>query len=180
MPQNITDVDEFTATLTEAADGDDVSGAVRLTHMQKVANRSRFLYNRSLQIAQYTVSASGIANAALLGLSSPVLGQGTWTLASNEVEVPAAGLYLISAGLIMSSTDTANPKVISTDLEIGGTAEYVQLVTRFSGTAGNQVDTYFSWLKNITTPSTQKIRLKNTSGTGSYSANGVLLIKRVG
>ena len=43
MSQNITDVSAFTDPLTEAADGDQVSGAVRLTHMQKVANRTRWL-----------------------------------------------------------------------------------------------------------------------------------------
>lgn len=47
MPVNITDVDEFTDPLTEAANGDQVDSNVRLTHGQKIANRTRYLANRT-------------------------------------------------------------------------------------------------------------------------------------
>lgn len=46
MPQDITDVDEFTSPCTAPADGDTRNATSVLTPLQKLANRTRWLYNK--------------------------------------------------------------------------------------------------------------------------------------
>ncbi len=79
MSINITPVDEFTATITVAEDGDAVNGTEKALTAQALANRSEFLFNRmpqgSVQTA-YPVSMSSIAlqfsdNVDSWELSSP-------------------------------------------------------------------------------------------------------------
>lgn len=47
MPQNITDVDTWSTPLTCEADGDAVNGTNRLTHEQKIGNRTELLRKRT-------------------------------------------------------------------------------------------------------------------------------------
>jgi hypothetical protein len=48
MPQNVVDADTWTVTVETAADGDAVNGASRLLTAQDLADRSRYLYNRTI------------------------------------------------------------------------------------------------------------------------------------
>jgi hypothetical protein len=73
MPQNITDVDEFTATVTSPADGDTRNAGSVLASFQIVANRTKWLYN--------TLTSRGISKIRkvtsttdLKALASPVEG----------------------------------------------------------------------------------------------------------
>lgn len=49
MPQNVVDADTWTATVQCAADGDSVDGASQLLVAQDLADRTRRLYNRSIE-----------------------------------------------------------------------------------------------------------------------------------
>lgn len=70
MPQNITDVDEFTDPCTAPADGDTRNAASVLTPFQKLANRTRYLYNvlTSTGVRKIRTVASSGALKALTGM----------------------------------------------------------------------------------------------------------------
>jgi len=106
MPQNITDVDEFTDPVQVPEDGEAATGASQLLGAQDLSNRTRNLKNRvdahearldeidaANAFGRYAVSGTP-ASGAKFTLTEVAANE--LTVASNEVTIVTAGLYLIS------------------------------------------------------------------------------------
>jgi len=183
MPSNITDVDAFTDPIVAPADGDSANAATFQAAPQGLANRTRNLKNRvdvieaaltALQTAAATATfdgtlthgePDGVANAAKLTLS----GAGTptgWVVASDEVEVPSNGRYLV---LIRSEVrlpdDSSDDEEAIVAIKAGSTTYGYATGRRFKadGSVGTDISGFAVIL--ITTKASQKISFVNGSGS---------------
>lgn len=105
---------------------------------------------------------------------------GGFALANNEIQVPANGDYEVVLNLAsLTSTDVANPKTLTIELLVGLFAVGFTRVTRFSGTAGDEVGVSLSRIVTITDAPNEKISIKNASGTGNVTATGYLFLRRL-
>lgn len=120
--------------------------------------------------ARYQVIGTDIALAGLFPLIESFK-EGNYTLASDEVQVPEAGIYLINVALHLSSESTANPTGCNVELQIGSSTVATARGTRFSATTTDIVSANTSYLGSIATPATEKIRLR-AAGVGDLSING--------
>jgi hypothetical protein len=182
MSKNLTDTDVFTDPVQAIQNTEPLNEAnLSDIGVQHLANRTRFLKTRQDACAQYFVTASAVANGVTLTLAADLV-SGSFTLASNQVQVPTAGKYLVIVEFYdMTSSDTANPKELKVQLQAGG-ALIEAIATRFSATAGHRVSASISFFVNITTPASQKVTLVNTSGTGNMSigtGGATLNIRRI-
>lgn len=190
MPQNITDTETYHATIQTVADGDAANAANFSLAPQGLADRTAYLKGQVDAIggtvstlsnttnerltaleryAQYRVSGASVAagNKFTLALWTA---SGTFALSSNEVQVPAAGVYLvlIDATIILdSSADYA------VGLYVGGVKATGRRITGpSSGTVYRTVA--LSHVASITTPASQKLDFRVVETTMSlHNDNGL-------
>lgn len=106
MPQNITDVDEFTSPCSAPADGDTRNAASVLTPLQKLANRTRYLYNILTSTGVQKIRTVG-STAAMKGLSG---------MAAGDVAILLSGVpqLYVYRSIALAGADLAGMRYDST------------------------------------------------------------------
>jgi hypothetical protein len=194
MAETLTDVDQFDADIQWPVASELASAAdVRDRAIQRLANRTRYAYNRlsnNATIAQYTPSASALADGSALTLTA-YLGypSGAWTLASNEITVPSVGVYRATLNLAVEVASATNPLAANIYLMSGAAGVLAWIVgNRFNATAADSFKVSGSAIFAITNTATQKIWLRNESSANitTSSAGGdeemlhSFIIERIG
>ena len=105
---------------------------------------------------------------------------GGFTLVSNTVQVPAAGVYSIEYSASFTSTIGTSPAAFITSIQVGAAVQTNDSAMRYSAVAGDSLSISGMTVFNITTPATQKISLIN-SCTNSLAAASFnqMIIKRL-
>ncbi len=173
MPTNVVDSDVWTTTLQVPNDVTEVANqASLLLFVQGLANRTTYLKNRLGSSARYTPSGAGVATGAKFTLALVERSDTGYSLASDEVQVPAAGWYRISVSALVANSDLTNPLAICARLKVGATTVLDAFGMRFTGSAGDPAACSGSVDVQITTPSTQKITLVNGAAAGTEQIQG--------
>lgn len=130
MSHNLTESSAFTANVSVPDDGDDlVDGSVEPA-FQALANRTKFLKDAvdalppfsvsgTLAYGRYGLNLAGYADDAILALTA-IAQSGGFSLASNEITVPAVGLYLVTLRAEVSSGEAGDDLRRAIDLELNG------------------------------------------------------------
>jgi len=170
MSHNLTEVDTYTANVSVPDDGDTRSAASLEGAFQALANRAKYLkahVDVKEQYARYRIEAPSPGVAAGLKLTLAALhipvDSGHFTLASNEVTLPAAGIYLVSGVLRMACSNTSNNLEVRANITAGtgsDTWESNQLKLAATRVAdGPAVFAAATGLIKITDPATEKIKI---------------------
>jgi hypothetical protein len=194
MPANITDVDVFTDPVQAPADGDPGNGATFQLSPQALANRTRHNKNRldaiDPQLAACVTDLEARAYDGYVPANTPdgtpdtevipIAGLGTstgWALASNELQVPSAGYYLIllRADVSMPDNTVSDPKAAIVAIRVGGTIVGYATGRRWSAEGTDLTTITGHVLHAISTPATEKITFTNESGTDLVFSTGALL-----
>jgi hypothetical protein len=182
MPKNLTPVAEYTGNVTVPLGGDARTALSVETPIQTVTNRAAYAkahLDVLEQYANYGITGNAASGATLtLSLLDK---NGTFTLASNEVELPAAGTYLVSLCMIATSLDTTNPLAMGLTLKKGASTVEQISNRRYSGTAGDSVNCALTSTVVVTTPSSEKLSVAALIGAGNLSPSGSsrLCIRRI-
>lgn len=138
MTVNITDSDTFTDPIVAPDDGDLANGAIFQLAPQGLANRTRYLYNRSAY-ASYKIQGEDVENGNKFTLVEETNGGG-FVLDNNEITVPAVGAYLIAICGVLSTDSDTNPITFGMIVRHG--SDYVVDCegTRFSGNSAHVIN----------------------------------------
>jgi hypothetical protein len=132
----------------------------------------------SKDCASYTLGDSGgtinIATGAKVPLTQVINSTG-FTLASNEVEVPAAGKYLVTVNGRVDCGST--PQSVGLNICEAG----IPVTSAFGRNASGGVGVAGSYILNVTTPASSKISVESGAAvdSGVYSAYSMLTIVRL-
>lgn len=119
-----------------------------------------------------TLTGSGLSSDAKLTPAEEI-SKGTWSIASNDVQVPQAGWYLVTVNCLLTSTNTANPYLGQAYVSQAGSGGIVQIRTiRWSATNTDAFPASFSGLAKITTPSTEKLSI-HVAGAGTIAVSAL-------
>ena len=191
MPVNITDAPIYQATIQTVADGDSASGANFALAPQGLADRTAYLKAHiddaeaaiaalesdvearldALEMsAQYRMSGASVAagNKFTLALWSA---SGSFALSSNSVQVPEAGVYLVTVdatAILDSSADFA------IGLYIGGTKATGR---RLTGPSSGTIYRPYAQLSHrvaISTPASEQIDVRVVETTQSLHSDAGL------
>lgn len=198
MPTTITPVDAWPADFTSVAAGDSANGTNEASHIQKLANAALYLknlvdglvtdldalttaVNTDLEARAYdgyvpANTPGGTPDTDTIPIAGIGISSG-WTLASNEIEVPSAGYYLIllRGDVTMPDNTVSDPKAAIVAIRVGGTIVGYATGRRWS-TEGTDLTTITGHvLHAISTPATGKISFTNESGTDLVFSTGALL-----
>jgi hypothetical protein len=188
MPTPVTETSTFSATVVVPNDGNSeaVNQAAVLAYTQPLTNRTKYLKDHldaaegdidDLEaglaatnlavIAKLTPSASALADAGKLGLSVHLgYPSGDWNVTSDELQVPSAGLYRIALHTPVSVGSTSNPDAAVIHVRVGASGIVAWFVgERFSASASDAFTVRGEVIVPIGTPATEKIWLRNESGT---------------
>ncbi len=177
MAETLTDVDQFDATIQMPTASELASAAdLRDKAIQRLANRTRNSKNRldshDTSIAGLTVAkvghfyftASSSAAAATMPIQTKLLYPGgTWTLSSNQVTVPSAGVYRVNYRAMVALDTGASPAQGIIYARVGSTNLIRGYGERFNGTNSSNFSVAGHGLIPITDPATQKIFFTNGS-----------------
>jgi hypothetical protein len=172
MAHNLTEDDDFPSTVSVPDGGDPRVAASVEPAFQSLADRTRYLGNRVAHYARFAIDTTGglggagVASGSKLNLKAltddPITSSGEFTLASNEITVPAAGVYFVSLQLRASCTNTSEPlevrvRISATAVDTWRSNEVEAGDTR--DTDGNSVWLVASGLIVIANPATETIKL---------------------
>lgn len=171
MAHNLTEVDSF-ATNVSVPDGGDARVAASVEPaFQVLADRARWLKNRTGHYARYAVETTGGLGGAgvaagsklnLKALTDAAITSGDFTLASNEITVPAAGIYLVLLTLRASATPATEP--LEVRVRIAATTPGTWKSNEVTAGDTRDIDGRSVWLVAggvivIADPSTEKVKL---------------------
>jgi hypothetical protein len=133
-----------------------------------------------MHCAAYELSGTGVTNGSKLTLTED-FSFGGFVLASDEVEVPGNGRYFLSIFTALTNANGSNPAYTILDVLTGATIIQEPQVVRHSTDTSATLYLHASGLTVITDAPTQKIHIKNVSGSditvqGTY---GTLSIVRL-
>lgn len=119
--------------------------------------------------AHYEITGTDVDNGSIFELTSIFASTG-FTLASNEVQVPTAGLYLIELSAFMSSNVVTDPTELAVAVQVGGADRAAANQFRHSAITGSGRSLSLSYVRNIATPSSEKIRVRSLQNDMNPSA----------
>ncbi len=153
-------LDAVNSLITDAADSaqSDAEATAAAALADAVAQR---------HAARYTLSGSGIAQAAKYALTLAERSNTGYALASDEITVPEAGWYSIALTLALANSDTNDPTPITVSVMAGAVDVADGFANRFTASAGEAVGVSASAIVSISNPSTQKIKVIEATGTGT-------------
>lgn len=143
MTANITDVDTFTDPIVAPADGDAGNGVTFQYAPQGLSNRTRNLKNRlDAAVAfvygyySFPTSTPGLISPSTKIPPTQVAASGC-TIASDQINVPSAGLYMVDAQVSGSLIDLSAAAGDPAEVELRINNTLVQIAQGFSydGTA---------------------------------------------
>lgn len=170
MAHNLTESEAYTANVSIPDDGDARNAASVESAYQALANRTKYLKAKvdpMLMHARFGISAvsPGVASGSKLTLAALDLpiNSGDFTLSSNEIVVPAAGVYLVAALLRMACSAATEPLTITANITAGtspDTWKSNQLQLSMNRvTNGHPEYASVTGLIKITNPATEKISI---------------------
>jgi hypothetical protein len=141
----------------------------------------------SRHCAMYSIGGSGLADDAICTLTESIDSNSSYALSSNEVQVPEAGYYLITARSQVAHSSTTNPPVaFGINVLVGGSLGGRASGVRWSATPAENIEPATSFLRQITTPASEKISVTahrgGTAGTLTLTSSisvSALTITRV-
>jgi len=150
-------------------DGLDVGGSGLTVGGDATPVHTRLLTLEDPPFLRATLTGSGLASDAKLTPTADI-SKGSWTIASNDIEVPEAGWYLISVHCLLTSTNTSNPYLGQVYVaQAGGAGGILQYRTiRWSATNTDAFMASFSGLAKITTAATEKLSI-HVAGAGTIA-----------
>lgn len=167
MSTNLTDVDEFTSPVVAPEDNELANAESLIDGLQPLANRTRNLKNRldTIATASFEVDGSDLTPLSKLTLAAAQAFGSSFTLSSNEVQVPNAGIYDVRAELMLVIPVSGSLFLI--EIHVGSS----KLNTGAVGTSadGEIRSLAFSSLVEITDPATQKISLRVASASSNVT-----------
>lgn len=160
MPTTVTEADVYEPTVEVPNDGESANQSSLLTRfVQDLVNRTNFLSKRGAA-ALYSMSGTSVASLAKVTLTNVINDTG-YSLASNEVTVPRAGVYFVEIHASLASAGTGNPQAMILEAQtVAGTA-CDAYGYRYSATTSDKVAVAASGLVSITDPATEKIKVVN-------------------
>lgn len=172
MAHNLTESSSFTTNVSVPDGGDARTAASVETPFQALTNRTKYLKARTDALGNYArfrieAPSPGVASGSKLTLANPHLAavNNGFTLASNEITVPAAGIYLVSAILRLVCSDTNEPLAMLCKITAGTSSdswESNQLQLAANRTTNGQAEfASVTGIIVITDPSTEKISIKS-------------------
>jgi hypothetical protein len=207
MPQVLTEVDEFFASITVPTAGDLRTAAGIELPFQKLTNRTRNLVNRiaalesGIAALESGIAALESALPSLLALTDSagfrVSGTGTngqqvtlapdydtngnFVLAADQIIVPAAGRYLVWLAAHMSGSDATDPLELRSSLRMGTLSSFAARAWRFSAATAHVVNGFVLADLEVTTPATDYISVvaATTAGTTTFATTSQLHIRRL-
>lgn len=120
--------------------------------------------------AQFGLSGSAVTIGSKLTVTGtgPTVGSSGYTeAATNEIQVPEAGLYLISVSGVFACGDTALITLLTARVKKGATTVGDACGVRFSSGGGGGTDPaliHSTMMAQITTPASERITVENQSG----------------
>lgn len=118
-----------------------------------------------------TVSGSGVGVGDKFTLTS-VVGDTSYPISDNEITVPQPGLYSISMTLTLTSVSTSPVTSLVVALLVGGSVAVSPIAVRYSDSPSVRAVLSWSELRQISTPSTQRLSLTPGAGMDALSAVG--------
>ena len=183
MAETLTDADTFNSTIQMPTSGENVSASdLRDKAIQRLANRTNFLNLRTTSRAAYSITGGSVSSGNLFTLTELFDQNSLYSVASNEVTVPAVGRYMVYVQGYVSAASGGGAGAtarISTSSTIASTWDTaVAARTQGSGTSGYVCGV---GVINITNVSTEKIEVASAISTGNVTINAEswIIIERV-
>ncbi len=190
MSENLTDVDEFTATIAMPVGGElAVASQLRDLAIQRLANRTHNnksrLDDHDTEIAaiiaarhgaMYTFSGTSIAVNTKLALTENVDSNSSYTLSSDTAVVPEAGYYLANLAGEATCSDTNTGVSFGASLRKNAVIQGSALAYRFSTDTGDRVLFSVCKLIHIATPASEALSVysQTSAGTVSYGVGNAV------
>jgi hypothetical protein len=180
VPTVITEADTFDANVSVPNDGESVNQASLLLFAQGGANRARYLKNRVGHGCVATITGTAKANGVKFVFDSFFVNVGGYVLGDSNttIQVPEAGLYLVSLSAIATLSDATNPSTYGASILPEG---WEGQGTRFSASTGVGIGISITVQEEIATPASEKISLEAVCSAGNVALGlAVLSISRIG
>ena len=181
MPNNITDVDTFTAPIQTVADGDAGSGANFALAPQGLANRTLNLKNRLDDIDAGRLFFEATMATATSGGVVPltiVVNEAGFSLSTNEIVTPLAGYYMVEAIFALSEAQATGTYGINLQNAAVTVAVGRGYVDSFPGRL-----IHLRRIVSVATPATDRIRFVERE-TKAMAADGtgtsIVTVTRLG
>lgn len=126
--------------------------------------------------AAYTLAGTAIASGSKFTLTQRV--NQDFSLASDEITVPAVGKYLVSVYAKMQGSSTSNPLLLHANLQLNGTNVEFLAATRFSASASDFVASSLVGIVDVTNV-THKLRLLSANSNITMNNDSRLVIRRL-
>jgi hypothetical protein len=172
MSHNLTEADSFPTNVSVPDGGDPRNAASVEPSFQSLADRTRWTKNRVGHYARFAVETTGglggagVASGSKLNLKAltdaAITSSGEFTLASNEITVPAAGVYFVALALRASCTNTSEPLEVRVRISATAAATWRSNEVEAGDTRdtdGNSVWLVATGLIVIANPVTETVKL---------------------
>lgn len=156
---------------SDHADAIDGAGGGTYTPSAAIVIEGNDMFRFAGAGAQYTLSGSGLADGAKFTVSESFTYGGTFTIVSNAVRVPRAGIWQAQFTLIYSNSDNAtNPLECKATLRCPGITGAFSGI-RYSASSTAKTVIHGTLIAEVTTPASDSFQIEaNTSGTSSASS----------
>lgn len=128
--------------------------------------------------ALYAVSGSAVADGSKFTLAQTHAGSG-YSLSSDEVQVPAAGKYLVGLTINATHSSASNPSTLIATVVKGAATQTDAQDTRYSTTTSQELQGTSLIVLDVATPASEKLSVKNASGSNVTVVTGTLSIARM-
>ena len=153
-------------------DGVDIGGAGLTVGGVATTVHNRLLALEDPPFLRAVLSGSGLSTDGKLTPTSED-SKGSWSIASNDIQVPQAGWYQFSLQCGLTSTNAGNPYIGAVYVAVAGLGGISMFRgIRWTATAGDTFVVSGTGLVQITTPSTQKISV-HVSGAGTFAISSL-------
>lgn len=146
---------------------------------------SAVLQNLQNYAVRYDCNASGLASGSKFTIDGPFVGDGGDTsffpVSSNEIVVPANGVYLISLDLELKDlSSSSNPQALAV-LLTAGSATYTMTALRHSATTGDHVCINATRVEKLSASDHIHVKSQTSNLTSAGSSQiSVALLRRTG
>jgi hypothetical protein len=128
--------------------------------------------------AAYNIGGTDVDDAALFTLTVNQV-SGSFSLASNEVQVPAAGNYEVHVGIPLQVTGGTAPYEVSVELMKGGSVVGASALSTSVAQAGGAAIISRTFIVAVATPASEKFSVRSNANNQLVAGSGTLLIRRL-
>lgn len=186
MTDPLVPVDDFDIdTVIPPENGQPVLAEVVTSALQKAVNALLNLKNRADQAKTRAETSARYATAAVGSpavWATEVLTSDGWSVEGDpatDIQVPAAGRYLVAWSGLAQSSDADNPIWLRVNLLVGGNIEAQALVWRYSAEVSELMYAAGTAVVEITDPATQRISVTATATDNNAPTSATLNNARI-